>query len=59
MWSKNQFSGSWFEIEVAMKVTGQGRVGADGMVCRAHKNRTHFVQQSVILFWVKRYLECN
>lgn len=32
MWSKNQYTGDSFEIEVAFKVTGQGRVGADGMV---------------------------
>ena len=32
MWSKNQYSAESFEIEVALKVTGQGRVGADGMV---------------------------
>lgn len=33
MWSNNQYSADSFEIEVTLKVTGQGRVGADGMVC--------------------------
>ena len=36
MWSKNQYTGDSFEIEVAFKVTGQGRVGADGMVSATH-----------------------
>ena len=32
MWSKNQYTGESFEIEVTLKVSGQGRLGADGMV---------------------------
>jgi hypothetical protein len=32
IWTKNKYSSESFEIEVALKITGQGRVGADGMV---------------------------
>ena len=41
MWSKNQYSGEWFEIEAALKVTGQGRVGADGMVSSLKFLKSH------------------
>lgn len=30
-WNKLPFKNENFELEVALKVTGQGRVGADGL----------------------------
>lgn len=35
IWSKMESSFDWWEIEVIFKVTGRGRVGADGLVSRS------------------------
>ncbi len=32
-WNKRPFSSDHFEVEFSVKVTGQGRIGADGLVC--------------------------
>ncbi|EDO33405.1 predicted protein, partial [Nematostella vectensis] len=31
MWTANKFTSEWWEIEVSFRVTGRGRVGADGL----------------------------
>ena len=32
VWTKNSFPHEWWEVEVAIKVTGIGRLGGDGVV---------------------------
>lgn len=31
-WTKSTFPHDWWEVEVAIKVTGRGRLGGDGVV---------------------------
>lgn len=32
MWSKMQTNFEWWEVELVFRVTGRGRIGADGLV---------------------------
>jgi len=32
IWSKEKTNFDWWEVEVTFRVTGRGRVGADGLV---------------------------
>ena len=32
VWTKTSFQHEWWEVEVAIKVTGVGRLGGDGVV---------------------------
>lgn len=34
MWSKMQTGFDWWEVELVFRVTGRGRIGADGLVSR-------------------------
>ena len=40
VWSKNKLEAPGWEIEAGVRVTGRGRVGADGMVCLSQLFRT-------------------
>lgn len=33
IWTKRQTDFDWWEIEVAFRISGRGRIGADGLVC--------------------------
>lgn len=33
IWTKRQTDFDWWEIEVSFRVSGRGRIGADGLVC--------------------------
>ena len=32
IWTKNKFTNEWWEVESAFRVSGRGRIGADGLV---------------------------
>ena len=42
VWTKNSFPHEWWEIEVAIKVTGIGRLGGDGVVRKSLHIRSMF-----------------
>ena len=33
IWNKKPFAEEFWEVELTMKISGQGRIGADGLVC--------------------------
>ena len=41
LWTKSGFPHDWWEVEVAIKVTGVGRLGGDGVVRYWLKNRNY------------------
>jgi mannose-binding lectin 1 len=33
IWTKVKTSFDWWEVDIIFRVTGRGRIGADGLVC--------------------------
>jgi hypothetical protein len=42
IWTKMKTNFDWWEVDIIFRVTGRGRIGADGLVCMDNIRLTSF-----------------